>query len=281
MLIRTHNTGLELSPAPEFGRDGSWPPAETEWVPVRWELFEAQAHDTELSPIVAHALALIPDGARLPPDAPVLTEDALSNDFLYDALFAHISDVAMSWSITNRNVSILVRDSHSGKWDMLEYTGKQAMMARKELRRLVHYLRWRRQDPVIRLPPAATNTIGHSVTTGLSIEHSQTLAESLGLNLGNNVAGVQAKLSSQLQQQFRLSVEITAQEQRNTELALANPSHNRYRLFALWHVDHLIRIDALSPSFSPDFRPVWVPRGSAEFVTESAPHVTYAEVRRT
>jgi hypothetical protein len=53
------------------------------------------------------------------------------------------------------------------------------------------------------------------------------------------MAGIQTRLSSQLQQQFALRVEISAEEKREVELTLANPSDDRYRLFAMWHVDHL------------------------------------------
>lgn len=49
MLIRSYDTGLALSPAPEFSSDGLWPPTETEWLPVRWELFEAHAPATDSS----------------------------------------------------------------------------------------------------------------------------------------------------------------------------------------------------------------------------------------
>ena len=31
---------------------------------------------------------------------------------------------------------------------------------------------------------------------------------------------------------------------------------------------------------SDDFRPVWTSRGHTEFVTESEPHITYAEIGR-
>jgi len=306
VLIRSHDTGRRLSPAPDFGQDGSWPRAETEWVPVWWELFEAQTPDPDLRAMTAYALALILEDPPLPADTAILTEDALSADFLYASNFAQVSKVTFdTLFITTRNLKISIADyQQSGQREKSrKYSGENAeIMARKELRRLVHYLRWRRQDPVVQLPPAATNKIRHSVTTGLSVERSQMLAHSLGLEFGKNIAGVQAKLSSELQQQFGLGVEITAQEQRSEELTLANPSDNRKRLFALWHVDHLITVDVLAARQEPPlyrtasdllaqrgggslslfgpFWPMWVPSGSAEFVTESAPHVTYTEVRR-
>jgi hypothetical protein len=274
MYIQSQPTGLKLPDAPEFGQDGSWPPVETEWVAVRWALFDVQATLGDFSPIVAHALALTPNDSSLPAVAPVYEEkDALSDDFLYEACFAHLTDVSIHKTAFRGILSMRIEyDPRSGR-QKKEYPSINAT----ELRRLVHYLRWRREDPPVKLPPAATEKRSYSVTTGLSEQRSQTLAESLGLRFGNNMA----QLSSQLQQQSRLSVEITRQDQRTTELTLENPSNDGYRLFAVWHVDNLIKVDALSISFAADdVGPAWIPRGSTEFVTESNTHVTYAEVPR-
>ena len=122
MLIRSYDTSLALSPAPKFGLDGSWPPVETEWLPVRWELFEAQAPAADFGSIVAHALALAPGGGPLPADAPVLTKDALDDDFLYEEVFAHVSNVMVKTSIAGRNIEIVIesgRDWRSGQKDPL------------------------------------------------------------------------------------------------------------------------------------------------------------------
>ena len=86
----------------------------------------------------------------------------------------------------------------------------------------------------------------HSVTTGLSVEHSQKLADSLGLSLGGNLLGIQATLSGQLQQEFGLKLDITSQEQHSTTLTLTNPSDTLCRVFALWHVDQRISVDVLT-----------------------------------
>jgi hypothetical protein len=221
VLIRSCDTGLVLSPAPEFSSDGLWPSAETEWLPVRWELFEAQAPAIDFGSIVAHALALAPDEPPLPANAPILTRDALDEDFLYEEIFAHVSDVTIKTSIAGRNMEIIIeseRDWRSERKNPLYHYSGSVMAARREVRRLVHYLRWRRKDPVTQLPPGATNRISHSVTTGLSAEHSRELAQSLGLSFGGNLAGIQTRLSSQLQQQFELRVEISAEEKRKQSL---------------------------------------------------------------
>ena len=124
----------------------------------------------------------------------------------------------------------------------------------------------------------------HSVTTGLSVEHSQKLADSLGLSLGGNLPGIQATLSKQLQQEFGLKLDITSQEQHSTTLTLTNPSDTLYRVFALWHVDQRISVDALTVSTGrhrSEHMPAWEPRGSPEFVVDSDPHLTYTEIDRT
>jgi hypothetical protein len=310
VLIRSHDTGLTLPSAPEFGPDGAWPPLATDWVPLRWELFEADPFD--FGTLAAYAL-LKPSGpyplhlrTEFHLNHPILSEDALREDFLYHAWFAQYPgklEVELRRSkrgrIERMQVSELPEDRKfrkltlrtMGTVEVAFYkTGRIDLLdVDHELRRLVHSVRWRRKDPVTQLPPGSTQEVTDSVTTGLSVEHSWTLADSLGVNLGAKAAGIQAKLSSQLQEQFGLTLEITAQEQRSTKLTVTNPTADQSRLFALWHVDHRVTVDALT-IFSNDkeirpertlmrlenIRPAWAPRGSLEFATESNPHITFA-----
>jgi hypothetical protein len=91
----------------------------------------------------------------LPANAPILTEDALDDDFLYEAIFAHVSDVTVKTSITGRNIEIMIEsecDRRSGRRNQLRRYSGNVTAARREVRRLVHYLRWRQKDPVTRLP---------------------------------------------------------------------------------------------------------------------------------
>jgi hypothetical protein len=316
VMIRSHDTGLELSPAPEFAEDGSWPPVETDWVPVRWELFETQASDVNSHSVAARILALINSDSSLHDYALLQTEDALSDDFL--CAKARLADIAlvildMPGTIpSRRNLTVSIEYVQNSGMESRRHriSGERATnMVSTELRRLVHYLRWRRQEPVIRLPPASTNKIHRSVMTGLSVEQSEMLAQSLGSSLAakSPALGIQANLTSELNQQFKLGVEITTEEQRSTELTLTNPSKDRYRQFALWHVEHLIKVDTLVVRrdktlppllFTPGqmkwpvaasvshhipgpLFPEWQTRASAEFMTESVPHVTYIETGRT
>lgn len=154
-------------------------------------------------------------------------------------------------------------------------------LAAKELRLLAHSVRWRRKDPVTQLPPDATNKIAHTVTTGLSIEHSYNLTESLGLNLGGNAKGIQAALSYELEEQFGLKLNITETDETSTELTLNNTSKDRYRVFALWQVDHLLSVKALTVPVdingSRDAQPQWKLCDQAKFTITNEPVITYAD----
>jgi hypothetical protein len=152
----------------------------------------------------------------------------------------------------------------------------------KEIRQLVHSVRWWRKDPVTQLPPDATHEMTHTVTTGLSMEHSHTLAESLGLDLGAKAPGLQTKLSYKLQEQFGLKLNITATEEASTKLTLSNQSKDSYRMFALWQVDHRLSVNILKApvgvNISQDVQLEWRPCNQVEFTSANQPFVTYAEV---
>ena len=271
---------MSLQPAPEFGSGGAWPPVATDWVPLSWALFLADPSDRDPDALAATALSELhsqdPESAE---DNPLRTEDVLRDDFLYEAIFDQTGGrvpLGRSRSRVKVTIGLVSTIGISTKPDPLA--------ARGELRRLVRSTRWRRNDPVTQLPPGATHEMTHSVTTGLSVEYSQKLADSLGLSLGGNVSGIQARLSSQVQQEFGLSLDITSQEQHSTTLTLTNPSDTRYRVFALWHVDQRISVDALTVWTSRPrsrLRPAWESRGSLEFVVGSDPYLTNTEISRT
>ena len=119
------------------------------------------------------------------------------------------------------------------------------------------------------------------------MERSMTLADSLGLTLSSATPGIQAKLSSELQQQFALKLNLTAEESKSDRITLQNNSEDHYRLYALWHKEHLITVTALDAGpfnlilADEALGPHWRARGSAEFVTEGGPYMTYTEVNRS
>lgn len=284
VVIRSQNTGRTLPAAPEFGRDGTWPNVVAAWVPLQWQLFESD----KCSPTTLAAYSLIKENTY--GNDLLLTEDALYSDPPYAAIFNIIVSAALVEAKTDIYLHYKIRDL---KFNL---GGKLAGGTRSghELRRVVHSVRWQREDPVIQLSPGSTFRTSLSVMTGLTVERSQLLASSLGLGLKGKVTGIQAQLSSQMSQEFGLKLDITAQRQEVRELTLTNESRECYRLFALWHVDHRISVDALDVpiptardlgwdlsrlgKYTVDYHSRWVPREEVEFAIADHPFITYAEV---
>ena len=282
MLFSNQETGLALPPAPEFGPDGSWPPAATDWLSLRWDLFDVDCKFDRRA-AVAHALSWrFGRDERL--GSPLCTENALSEDFLYQSTFAGLGEVTM-FEYRRGRLSLVL-----DYWKAERDRGKDFDDRYAELRRLVHAVRWRRTDPVIQLPPGAVHEMTYVITTGLSMESSLRLASSLGLSVAGDAPGLKTTLSSQIQEEFALKLDVSAQEQQSTKLTLSNESTERYRLFALWHVDHKITVDALRVGDGDmekrqfgtfdDLHTFWEPREKIEWVAHSDPHITYAEVSR-
>jgi hypothetical protein len=294
MLVLNHETGLSLPKAPEFEADGSWPPLATAWVVERIELFTTKYTD----PGSAAACAVLnPNSLRRSDGGP--TKDVLSGEFLYKELLGRFSDSEELWFARMsgwREIKCIYLCPPT-KYFKAQPGSRVATLDDNcieaftppfyELRRLVHSVRWRRSDPVTQLPPGATDELMYSITTGLSVERSRTLANSLGVSIGADAAHIQASLNHQVMEEFGLSIEITAQEQRSNKLTLPNSRPDRYGLFALWHVDHRIDVDALTVGDVPEpkykaqplrlsvITPAWEHRGSTEFAVGDQPHVTH------
>lgn len=208
-------TGLTLPPPPEFNENGAWPPITTDWVVLEWELFESH----ECRPTTWIARELINAQQEFATNYPGVvpkslpTESPLGDDFLYRQVFSH-SSAAMT--IARRSVLIewefrikAENDEDFVQPGRHQRSGRRpALPEGKELRRVVHAARWRRQDPVVQLPPGSTHEVTHSVFTGLTAERCQALAESLGLSIGGDAVGIQARLSSELNQKFAFRLEI-------------------------------------------------------------------------
>jgi hypothetical protein len=309
VIIQNEETDLVLSSAPEFSADGTWPPVATDWTPLRWELFEAAMsgelgrfayemvkrdnENTKLKRKVGFSDTLIANISRQDGFIGGNAQGTLS---LMDLVYYNAPGI---WPTPMTDLEVF---SLKETWDdpsrrkvfPFDTTGHE------ELRRVVHSARWRRQDPVIQLPPGATHEVTHSVTTGLTAERSQTLSRALGLNVGGGAAGIQAQINSQLTQEFGLRLEITAQQEQVRKLTLSNQSANNSRRFALWHIDQQITITALempptafhwaagqlSPRRGKDplnrgLRSRWAPRGEVEFVASDEPFITFIEIDRS
>jgi hypothetical protein len=281
MLIRNHHVRVP-PPAPEFGKKGSWPPIATDWLTLRWELFRAAT--TEITAFMAARVAMLEGN-----DSPLLTEDAMRTDFLHEAVFSQSSTVYNDSEFqfnTPRGAVAFNRppwERASPNW-LFRGQGEISFPDKFEIRRLVHAARWKREDPVIQLPPGATHERTHSITKGLSVEHSRKLAESLGMSAGVETAGLQAKLSSQLDQEFGFKLDISALEESGAKLTLTNQSNDHYKLFALWHMEHQITIDTLTMPVYAKLKkgslPTWEPQSGVEFTAANQPFVTFAEIER-
>lgn len=279
MLIRSQEVGT-LPPAPEFGNTGTWPPVATDWVPLRWELFSAET--SKWAAFAAYFVLYV--AAQRGNDA-LLEEDALRSDFLHNSIFSR-SPVVFEHAKKNPlrlgdNVTLRIAPPEGSSGDPFPMPPGE-----NELRRLVHATRWRRKDPVTQLPPGSTQEMAYSVTTGLSIEHSETLAKSLGINVGGNINGLATRLNSHLKRELGIKLDVSSQVDRSTKLTLSNPSEDHYRLFALWHVEHQITVEALELPMSEyqfntsELQREWASRSVVEFATTSDPFVTFAEINR-
>jgi hypothetical protein len=106
-----------------------------------------------------------------------------------------------------------------------------------EFRRLVYSQRWRRDDPVMQLPPGVSQERQFSVKTGISETHSRELARWLGLRAGQFVS-----LSRELSSQFGVQLKVSQEMTRTDTLTLRNDSLSRYRRYAKWTLVHQLAV---------------------------------------
>ena len=273
-----------------------WPPVETEWLPLRWHFFEREASDllTSLAWIYFKA------------SPQVISSDASFKDFCINASIPD-SAVKLRASRSNIDIGSFGERRHDSTtfhiWNQKEpsrilVTSPDLVWREspKQIRQLVHSVRWRRRDPPTQLPPAATYEMANTITTGLSIEHSQTLANSVGLDLGGKSPGFQAMLSHRLEHQFGLKLNITEATEITRKLTLDNSSDDCYRIFALWQVDHLLAVNVLELPIEIDVLEdipadtelqckfdnlQWRLCDQVQFTVANEPFITCADLRRS
>lgn len=279
-VILRLETGLGLPSAPEFGPNGQVPPETTDWVPLRWQYFKAKSESVDAA-ITYEALHIwernhgkVTFGA-----------DSLNSDFLHE-FFAWVS-TGVNVRYTSAGASVtpgMLVDFFAPVGERRPPNTTKCDNRSPELRRLVHSVRWRRDDPVTRLPPGSTAEMTSSETTGLSIESSVTLANSLGIDIGGSPAGVSAKLNSELRSQFMLQLNITSEHSKTNTLTLQNNSEND-TLYALWHKQYSIAVTAMDVGpfnfiLCDTVKPHWPSRGYVEFDSEDRAHITSMRVDR-
>lgn len=112
----------------------------------------------------------------------------------------------------------------------------------KPNRTVTHTQRWRRQDPVLELPPGAEWTRELSISTEITRTQTRELSRSLGLKAGFGGAA----LSGELTRKFGISVQLREQHRETETLRLPNPSESLYRLYAIWTVVNNISVRKIS-----------------------------------
>lgn len=109
-----------------------------------------------------------------------------------------------------------------------------------EVREVVYSQVWRRDDPIVQLPPGATHEQSYSMTYGISETQTRELSQSLGLKLGK--AGA---LTGELETKFGIATTISEQRSITDTVTLRNDGTQAYRLYARWFVCHEITIQRL------------------------------------
>lgn len=107
-----------------------------------------------------------------------------------------------------------------------------------EIREAVYSQAWRREDPIVQLPPGASSEISLSTTYGVSETQARELSRSLGLQLGAPMLQLTAELSSK----FGIETNLTEQQTITETMTLQNSGSSGNRLFALWFIKHTIAV---------------------------------------
>jgi hypothetical protein len=283
-----NQSNLPLPTAPKFGPNGAWPPVMTEWTMLRNGLFSveftrgrdlgAAAAAGVLMNLASIVRQLEMHGTRVPRGrmADYFTEQGIMHEnylgFLLEKIPPEIVRIGQSSIMPGGLLELQFSETDAANWTLGD----------AEVRRFVHSQRWQRTDPVTQLPPDTSHEMTYSLTIGLSFERSQTLAAALGMEIGANIAGLQAKFSPQLQYQFGLKLDINAQEQRSSKLTLTNPGKHTSRLYSLWHIENRIAVDRLKIPVQDmrlaGSRSNWEQIETAEFATDNVPHITYTDI---
>jgi len=143
--------------------------------------------------------------------------------------------------------------------------------ARSEVREVVHTQRWRREDPIVQLPPGAS--CEHSYTTECGITNRET--SELAANLGIDIGAPLGSRSTQLSAKCGIEVSLTEQRRVTSTLRLRNDEREVDRLYAVWLVQHDISIHRVDAAFARTLlhRTTYRPAGAAAVVSS-------CEVRR-
>lgn len=132
---------------------------------------------------------------------------------------------------------------------------------------------WQRNDPVTQLPPGGSDEVKVSLRIGISKEHADEVARSLGITGG---AAHHLGISAQLSEKSTTRVALSLEREESHNVTLTNPLNETYRRLAIWHVVHRLTI-AASPT--PSFHKRIVIQ-ETEFVLSDVTNVTSVDVGR-
>jgi hypothetical protein len=209
---------MDIGPPPEFGRDGTPPPIASDPVEIaRWDL------DQTLFQVIENGLTMARLAERIGGD----------NDASTGRLLVGLALLTPSHFQEKKAIKRLLQARGASHLNWEEVGGWKLHAL------YTHF--WQREDPTTQLPPGTSTEITLSLRVGLSQEHVHEVATSLGVSgKGSNPLG----LSGQLSEKSAVKISLSTEKQVTRKVILTNPSHDMYRLFALWHVVHRLLLIA-------------------------------------
>jgi hypothetical protein len=206
-----------LGDPPAFGSAGAWPPLESQPVVIASAVFQAN---------------LYPGGRRTRE-----YRDAVAHSSSLNPLLARVI-----W----QSASLISSPSEEFPLTVLSLMGMKPKDT-SEFRQVVYSQAWRRDDPIVQLPPGATHKQSYSITSGISEAETSRLARSLGLKIGKTGA-----LTAELSNKFGIATTINEQRTVTNTVTLSNSGGQAYRRYARWLVRHEITVHQLEAPENQD-----------------------------
>jgi hypothetical protein len=215
---------IVLGSPPEFGKDGSSPPVSSEPVVVSTKTFVVGDDGPDLSHIASRVAGIGP--------AVAFGSSAAAG--------ASITSGAVVGTALLGPLGLVL-----GAGLLAAAAGRRRQQHRREPERAVRQLTysqlWRRDDPIVQLPPGTAQERTYTVTTGIEQSRTRELSRSLGFKTGDAVV-----LSGSVGTKFGLQLTLSAQETHTVTLRLQNPGTEKYRRFARWSVVHRLEVVSFS-----------------------------------
>ncbi len=263
---------MEIGPPPEFGKDGSSPPATSAPINIaNWTVNKSvrrflrpQAGDD-----VGWQVGTLPWWSR--------NSLAVSVVFTAAGLMQGATDLLKN--LTASKASQEEKEEEAAVSRMI--TEIQRQIKGTDLDQVtvsqwqvyaVHEHFWRREDPVTQLPPGGSSEITMSLRIGVSEECATEVARSLGMT----GTAPYVSISAQLSNKGSTKIIISREKEVTRKITLTNPREDTYRRLAIWHVVNRLSIVA-KPDLTSDQRIICQ---ETEFILSDAANVTFMDVAR-